>query len=329
MMKTVMVTGGFGFMGSHYTEHLIQQEGIKVIVIDKLTYAADKRRLSGLEEDYDYDYAGIENLSGYEMDVYKPDLVINFAAETHVDRSIEDSHHFVISNVLGVQNLIRLCAERKIPLLQISTDEVYGELSSSMDAFLEDDRVKPRNPYSATKAAGEHLIRAAGNTNDLQYVILRSCNVFGDKQHPEKFIPKSIRLMEERQPIQIHKTLPFRQWFYVKDFAKTVDVVREKLLSESKEEVLGHVFNIGSPDFYSVAEVAKQLQRKFYKSFKEETNPPDLQYIPDRKGNDFAYRVDYDKFERFFGRINHTPFDLALSVTIFDEVDWIENTRVR
>lgn len=281
----------------------------KVYGLDYLSSVAARADLA--KDLYDETFFGVEYDIADElalMTVFTErtvDVVVNFAAETHVDRSIEDARPFVHSNVKGVTVLSQLCSQYKIKLLQISTDEVFGHLDETelKHSFKEDDVLSPRNPYSATKAAAEMMIKSFGMTNGLDYMIVRSCNTYGEGQYWEKFIPKSVSNLFMYRSIPLHRSNPYRQWLYVEDFADAVVRMLEKW--RSKE-----VYHVGSPHFYRVKEVARFLLKITNKTEEH------LVWVNDRAGLDFAYKLDYSKFEKDYGKMKVTDFGEGLKRTV-------------
>jgi len=248
----IVVTGGRGFIGSHFVE-LALDRGHRIVDIDKLTYCSNKRLPFDSNPGYEHVNADICDV------VHIPfcDAVVNFAAETHVDNSIVSSVEFVRSNVLGVRNLLDLIRGRvyERPLfLQVSTDEVYGDAVST---FTETDSLRPSNPYAATKAAAEHLVTAYARTYGVSYLITRSSNNYGPRQYEEKLIPKIISCLRESRKIPLHGTgLYVRDWIYVKD---NVRVIMELLERAVAGEISNDVFNVAGQLSLTNREVVKQV----------------------------------------------------------------------
>jgi len=280
-MYDFIVTGGCGFIGSHFIE-LLLSKGFTVLNIDKMTYVSWQD--IGFEKHPNYrfwkqDICDISNLP-------KCDYLINFAAESYVDNSIENSEIFFNSNVRGVHNLlehIRVKAKFDRPVfVQISTDEVYGD--SLNGKFCEEDVLKPSNPYSATKAAAEQFLFAYNRTYGIEYLITRSSNNYGIRQYPEKLIPKTIMSALSGRSMTVHGDGSYiRSWIHVKD---NCNVILQ--LIENKR--LNSVYNICSETEYSNIEVVKMIYELMDKK-------PDLNFVENRWGQDLRYSISTDKMK--------------------------------
>ena len=229
IMKSILITGCAGFIGSHAVDLFLQKK-YNIIGVDCMTYAA---RMSNLDRSIKN-----ENFKFYEKDICNTDFItslcsdnliewiINFAAETHVDNSIKSSDRFIHSNISGVKSLLETCRKTSAKIFQISTDEVYGSIASG--SFKETSRLNPKNPYAATKAAAEHLVTSYSNTHDIDYKMVRMSNNFGPRQHSEKFIPTIINSISSGKKIPIYGDgKNVRDWFYVRDCVKMVARVLE------------------------------------------------------------------------------------------------------
>jgi len=277
----ILVTGGLGFIGSHFVEMALEK-GYEVINVDKMTYAIRE----------DTDFAKYHNYSFIKKDIcdlkYLPanlDFIINFAAESHVDNSIKENHLFLKSNVEGVCNLLQLVRrleETARPIfIQISTDEVYGDIKES--SFKETDRLKPSNPYSATKAAADQLVMGWGRTYGIKYRICRSCNNYGYGQRAEKLIPKTMKLALKNIKAEVHGDgSSKREWIYTGDNCTAIFAIMEN----GKD---GEIYNISSGVELTNLEVVKKVLKVMGK--------PDNFYnlVPDRPGQDVRYSVDTQK----------------------------------
>lgn len=283
MEKRILITGGLGFIGSHFVD-LMLQNGYYVINLDKRTYAA---RL-----DLDFDKRGNYEFIEGDICTFKhlpPNInwVVNFAAESHVDNSILANHVFFESNVRGVYNLLELIrakdsADRPI-FMQISTDEVYGDiLGGSKD---ENDKPKPSNPYSASKSAAEQLVFGWGRTYGIKYLICRSSNNYGEGQYPEKLIPKTIEFAMHGKKMTVHGDGSYsREWTYVRDNCEGILLVLEK-------GKLGEIYNISSGEIFSNLEIVKRVLCALGK-------PKDMfKFIENRVGQDIRYSVKFDKIK--------------------------------
>jgi dTDP-glucose 4,6-dehydratase len=272
----IVVTGGLGFIGSAFTR-LAVNEGAHVVVIDNMTYAADKSRLNGYT--YDFVYKNIcEDISWACKDAH---YIVNFAAESHVDKSIDDGLPFVKSNIQGTYNLIEIA--RKLPTLkrfvQISTDEVYGDIAYQQPSS-ESDTLHPSSYYSATKAAAEMLVMAAGRTYNLPHTITRTCNNFGIEQHNEKFLPTIFNSIKNDEPIPIYGDgEQIREWMWVED---NVKIIWDLMLEESLLNT-GPI-NIGSGDRWTNKEVVQKIGELLGKKVK-------YKFVEDRLGHDKKYAI--------------------------------------
>jgi len=280
----ILVTGGAGFIGSNFVHYLLKETDHDVVTLDALTYAGSRENLDGALEDPGHEFVegDIRDRELVEELVADADAVVNFAAESHVDRSIEGAESFVSTNLQGTQVLLDAVLAADVDrFLQISTDEVYGEVESGV--FTEDDRLAPRNPYAATKAGADLLVMSYHETHDLPVLVTRSSNNYGPRQHPEKLIPKFVT------NAAVGETLPLygdgtnvREWTYVEDNCRAVATVLE-------EGELGEVYNIGSGDELQNVEVTRKILDAVGAS--EDL----IEFIEDRPGHDQRYALDTTK----------------------------------
>ena len=280
-MKRILITGGCGFIGSYFTELQVKTD-MEVLVVDRLTYASD---IDYLPEGAKLIKKDINDLT-YE-DIGEINYCVNFAAESHVDNSIKDGSLFVKSNVNGTFHLLELCRKMKDfnKFVQISTDEVYGDVT---EPSIEDDVLKPSSYYSATKAAADQLVLAAGRTYKLPYVITRSCNNFGDRQHAEKFIPKLKHCSNSGAPFPLYGDgLNRREWISVEDNVRVID--RLMLGTEHYG-----IFNIGTGDIWCNLDIIRKID--------DITGSRLLvDYVSDRLGHDMMYSLDSKKLSSYIG----------------------------
>lgn len=273
-----LVTGGRGFIGSHFVERCLV-EGHKVIDIDSVTYAANEKLPWDNHKNYKHVNEDICDLKHLPS----ADILVNFAAESHVDNSIIQPNIFVKTNVLGTQNLLNLVRGKTYnrPLfVHISTDEVYGDIIKG--SFDENSKLSPSNPYSASKAAAEMLVVSYARTYQMEYQICRSSNNYGDRQYPEKLIPKIIECLEENKSIPIHGDGSYiRDWTYVKD---NVDGIYKVCFSEEKNEV----WNITSNNCLSNLQVVDFVSKWMNKT-------PKVDFIENRHGQDIRYSISSSK----------------------------------
>lgn len=278
-MKFV-VTGGRGFIGSHFVEKVLQ-ENHSVVDFDCMTYCSSKK----LSFDENTNYTLIQQNICDITHLPPCDVVVNFAAETHVDNSINDSIPFIKSNILGVHNLLQVIKGKhqyERPLfVHISTDEVYGDKLDGK--FIETDRLYPSNPYAASKAAAEMLVLSYHRTYGINYLMTRSSNNYGDRQYIEKLIPKSLRCIDENKKIPLHGDGSYvRDWIYVKD---NVDAIYHLIISEK----INDVYNIGANNYLKNLDVVNTLLKLKNKDSSL------IQYVENRWGQDLKYSINTDK----------------------------------
>jgi len=301
--KIVYVTGCLGFMGSHVTETCLAH-GWYVIGVDNCTYAANQGWIDSWGVRYPDQFNFIKSDINDLDRLYDCDYIINMAAETHVDNSIEDSDRFVHSNINGVHNLLKLINKKKSLkpiLLHFSTDEVYGDIE--LGSHVETDLLKPSNPYSATKAAADHLVTSWGRTHGLPYVIVRPTNNYGIGQYVEKLIPKTVKYLSIGRRVDLHNNgTPVRTWLFAGDTAKAVIKIIES-------GVTNEIFNIsGNYETENITVVKKiiELMMPGQSQFVE-------QYLAHaiRAGQDVRYSIDDNKL-RNLGWQPQAVFDTEL-----------------
>jgi len=309
---TILVTGGAGFIGSNFLFYFLREHPEdRVICLDKLTYAGQESYLEPLRSNINFrlvkgdicDREAVEELFTQE----KPDLVVNFAAETHVDRSIEDPDVFLETNLMGTEVLMDACRTHgNIRFHQVSTDEVYGDLPLDRPdlKFTEESSLNPSSPYSASKASADLLVLAYHRTYDLSVTISRCSNNYGPYQYPEKLIPLTIRRALNDEPIPVYGTGEnIRDWLYVEDHCKAIDMILQK-------GKIGEIYNIGGQCERTNLEVVREILRELEK-------PEDLiTFVPDRKGHDLRYAMDISKIREELGWKPETDFIDGLKKTI-------------
>jgi dTDP-glucose 4,6-dehydratase len=304
-MDRILVTGGAGFIGSNFVRHLLDTTACKVINLDKLTYAGNLNNIKDLrrEKRHEFIRGDIRNHKLVGSLVKKADAVVNFAAESHVDRSIQTPSVFVETNVLGVQVLLEVCRKFGVRFQQISTDEVYG--SRVEGSFVETDTLNPSSPYSASKAAADLLVNAYHVTYGLEVTVTRSTNNYGPNQHPEKFIPRLVTNALRGKPLPIYGSgQNIRDWIFVDDNCGAILTVLEK--GEK-----GQIYNIGGGNERKNLEIAKEILRCL--SLPEAM----LEFVPDRPGHDLRYSIQCSKVQRL-GWKPQVGFEEGLQKT----VDW-------
>ncbi len=313
----ILVTGGAGFIGSDLVRRL-GREGFKVSVVDKLTYAGDPRRIEEVKDKINFYRQNITDLEGLEA-VFareKPEVVVHYAAETHVDRSILDPDIFVKTNVIGTLNLLKLSLKYRIKkFVHISTDEVYGELPlDSNSKFTEESPLLPNSPYSASKASAEMLVRSFMETYDLPGVVVRASNAYGPWQYPEKLIPLSIARLLSNEKIPVYGTgQNVRTWLFVEDFTEAI----LKIMEKGKD---GEIYNVGSAEEKRNIEVIRKLLELLDKS------EDFIEFVPDRPGHDLRYAVDTTKIEKELGWRARVDFEEGMRRTVewyLENRDWL------
>jgi dTDP-glucose 4,6-dehydratase len=309
-----LVTGGLGFIGSNFIRQTLSKHpNYEINNIDNIGIGANPENLKDLENKKRYLFikGDISNFNLIYNALKEVEAVINFAAETHVDRSIADPNPFIQSNIIGTFTLLE--AERKLSKqirhIQISTDETYGDITQG--SFREEDRLKPSNPYSASKAAADMLCQAYHRTYGLDIIITRCTNNFGPYQFPEKLIPKTIIRAQKNFPISIYGTGEnIRDWIYVLDHCEAVDLVLRKGKS-------GETYNISSCNELSTLMIVKKILKLMNK-------PEELiTHVQDRPGHDIRYSLDSSKIRSELGWNLRHNFELALEKT----VEWYLNNE--
>jgi len=326
----ILVTGGAGFIGSAVVRQAIAA-GYDVVNVDKLTYAANIRNLDTVMDSPAYRFEQADICDGAEImrifERHKPDGVINLAAESHVDRSIDGPGDFISTNIVGTYTLLEVAREFRAHLpkkrsklfrfLHVSTDEVYGALGPSDPAFEETTPYDPSSPYSASKAASDHLVRAWSRTYGLPIIITNCSNNYGPYQFPEKLIPVIIFNALNRKPIPVYGEGQYiRDWLYVDDHAKALCLV----LTSGKS---GQTYNIGGSSERSNLDIVQMLCRLINKKRDDGFDYESLiQFVEDRPGHDLRYAVNTTKIERELSWQSETSLEKGLELTL----DWyLEN----
>ena len=319
-MKRFIVTGGYGFIGSNLI-HILLKKKFKVLNIDNLSYAAQKYNLKDIKnKNYTFKKIDINNKKEIlrTIKVFKPNGIFNLAADTHVDRSIDNSFSFIKNNILGVYNLLEAIRNyrKKLRLVHISTDEVYGDIlgtkrSSEKFAYV------PSSPYSASKASSDHLVSSYVRTYELDAVISNCSNNYGPRQFPEKLIPKMIYNILYNKPLPIYaKGQNSREWIYVDDHCEALI----KLFFKGKK---GEKYNIGSGINCNNITIVKKLVETFKKKKINIGNKVKIKYVKDRPGHDFRYALNSNKIKK---TLNWKP-KISLSLGIIKTVEWYLNNK--
>ena len=317
-MRNVLVTGGAGFIGSAFVRQGVKR-GYEIVVVDKLTYAGDLKRIKEVEKEITFYRVDIVNKEFVEhiFAKEKPEAVIHWAAESHVDRSISDASPFIETNMKGTQVLLEVSNHYGIEkFVNISTDEVYGDLKSisgGEDKFHETTPLNPSSPYSASKASADMLGRAYFRTYGVPVITVRPSNTYGPFQYPEKLIPVIISRVADNKPAPLYaKGENIREWLYVEDCATGIYAVLEK-------GRVGEVYNLGSGQERRNIDVAKKILSFLGKS--EHL----IEFIQDRPGHDFRYSLNSDKIKNDLGFKAQTEFEIGLEKTIqwYVENEWL------
>ena len=332
----IFVTGGLGFIGSNYILKKIGNHSVEILNYDKITYAANIQNLSSLESNPRYHFikGDICNMSAISKSIndFQPDIIVNFAAESHVDRSIDSPMEFIQTNVVGTTNLLeaalsyynKLENKDSFIFLHISTDEVFGELDNS-GYFTELSSYDPSSPYSASKASSDHFVRAWNKTYNLPVMISNCSNNFGPYQFPEKLIPLMIINCINRQKLPVYGNGEnIRDWIYVEDHCDAIESILKK-------GVVGETYLIGSNNEVKNIDIVHMICDYFNKSH---INQDDFDYlslinfVDDRPGHDFRYAIDNSKITNKLGWKAQYSFYEALQYTIawyIDNEKWYKN----
>lgn len=329
-MKTILVTGGAGFIGSNFVHIALQNKNISIINLDKLTYAGNLDSLQDIEKDrYTFIKGDICNQSLVE-DVfvkYQPTAIVHFAAESHVDRSIDGPAAFIETNINGTFTLLEVSrkywrsldnqAKSEFRFLHVSTDEVYGALGET-GYFTEDTPYAPNSPYSASKASSDHLVRAYYHTYGLPVLMTNCSNNYGPYQFPEKLIPLMIMNALEGKVLPIYGTgQNVRDWLYVEDHCRAIFRVLNKGTTGKKYNIGGHNEKTNISIVHTLCDILdKKHPREDGKSYREQ-----ITFVKDRPGHDMRYAIDASKIQRELGWVPIETFETGIEKT----VEWYLN----
>lgn len=335
-MKTYLVTGGAGFIGSNFVHYMLKKyENIKIINVDSLTYAGNLENLKSIEnnKNYYFVHADICNKEAITkiFEENNVDYVVNFAAESHVDRSIKMPEIFVNTNVKGTVNLLNIAKDfwtvgddkykKGCKFLQVSTDEVYGSLGKD-GYFMETTPLNPHSPYSASKASADMLVKAYFDTFKFPINITRCSNNYGPYQFPEKLIPLIINNALNHKDLPVYGDgLNIRDWLFVEDHCKAIDMV-------INDGVLGEVYNVGGHNERTNITIVKTIIEYINKNVDSSVNESLIKYVEDRKGHDRRYGIDPEKIKNDLGWYPETPFEVGIKKTIkwyLDNKEWMKN----
>ncbi|MCI9641218.1 MAG: dTDP-glucose 4,6-dehydratase [Eubacterium sp.] len=321
----LLVTGGAGFIGSNFILYQLKKHPEdRIICLDKLTYAGNLETLKDVKDNHKFRFIKADicdkEAVAKAFSEENPDIVINFAAESHVDRSINDTGIFMQTNIIGTQILLDACRKHGIRFHQISTDEVYGDLPiEETDLFFsENTNLSPSSPYSASKASADLITLSYYKTYRLPVTITRCSNNYGSYQYPEKLIPLTILSALENKPVPVYGNgRNVRDWIYVEDHCKAVDLV-------IRNGEAGEIYNIGGSSEKSNIEVVSKILEIMDK-------PKSLiTYVPDRPGHDRRYAVDYSKIEKELLWQPETDFEYGLEKTVewyIQNEDWLKSVK--
>ena len=303
MNKKILVTGGAGFIGSEFVRQCVKK-GYKIIVVDKLTYAGDLKRLKEARGKYKFYKADICNKKKIEeiFEKEKPRIVTNFAAQTHVDRSIVDATPFIETNIMGTQVLLDASKKYKVErFIHISTDEVYGEIKKGK--FSEESPLRPNSPYAASKASAGLLIKSYIRTYNFPAIIVRPCNNYGPWQYPEKLIPLTVLKALRNEKIPVYGDgKNIREWLYVYDCCRAIFLVLRK-------GKIGEIYNIGSEQERRNIGVVRRILRILGKRRNL------IEFVKDRPGHDYRYSLDSSKMKSLGWNLG-TDIDKYLEKTV-------------
>ncbi|GLC29735.1 dTDP-glucose 4,6-dehydratase [Clostridium omnivorum] len=334
-MKTYLVTGGAGFIGSNFIHYMLKKyNDIKIINLDKLTYAGNLENLKDVEKDSRYSFVQGDICDKQIVEQIftnnNVDYVVNFAAESHVDRSIKEPEVFAMTNVLGTVNLLNVAKnfwqEREgfkegKKFLHVSTDEVYGSLGET-GYFMETTPIDPHSPYSSSKAGSDLMVKAYADTYKMPVNITRCSNNYGPFQFPEKLIPLLINNCLNKKALPVYGDgMNIRDWLYVEDHCKAIDMV----INNGR---LGEVYNVGGHNERTNIHIVKTVIAYINENVDSEVTENLIKYVEDRKGHDRRYGIDPTKIKEELGWEPETPYEEGIKKTIkwyLDNQDWMKN----
>ncbi len=332
-MKKILITGGAGFIGSHLVRLFVNKyPGTLIVNLDKLTYAGNLANLTDIDKMPNYEFVKgdivDEDFIMATFDAYRFDGVIHLAAESHVDRSITNPKEFIMTNIVGTVNLLnaaKFCWKDNFDgkrFYHVSTDEVYGSLGDE-GKFLETTPYDPRSPYSASKASSDHLVRAYNHTYGLPVVISNCSNNYGPNQFPEKLIPLIINNIRHNRPLPVYgQGTNVRDWLYVEDHAKAIDLIYEKGIN-------GETYNIGGNNERQNIDIVKTLCRIMDRMLGRAGGESEklITYVKDRAGHDLRYAIDATKLHNSLGWKPEVQFNEGFENTVawyLENQQWLD-----
>lgn len=311
-MDTIIITGGLGFIGSNFIK-LLNKKNYHVINVDKISYSSNLRNIPKNIKNYKFYKEDINNRSSIKniINKYNPKIIFNLAAETHVDRSIDNPKNFIDSNILGIYNLLEVIRnlKKKVKFVQVSTDEVYGDINNKRNSK-EIDAYNPSSPYAASKAGGDLLIKSYIRTYKISSIITNCCNNYGPNQYPEKLIPTIIYNLIRKEKIPIYGSgKNIREWIYVEDHCKALIKIGQKGL-------IGENYNIGSGKIFNNIEIAKIIIKIFSEIKNKYQYKEKIKFVKDRPGHDVKYSLNSDKIKEELNWKCETNFNVGIKKTI-------------
>ncbi len=333
-MKKILVTGGCGFIGSNFIRNQLLKTNNIILNIDKLTYSSNKDNIKTIDNLSNYSFLEADiadvNLIRSTFRKFAPSCIINFAAETHVDRSIDSPDSFIDTNIIGTLNLLKASLEyfmtnKKFKFVHVSTDEVYGSLDLNSKSFVEASPYRPNSPYSASKASSDHLVRAWHKTYGLPTIISNCSNNYGPYQFPEKLIPLVIANCLNEKSIPVYGDgSNLRDWIYVDDHCNALDLIIEKGLAGEKY-LIGGDNEIKNIDIINkICSILNSLKPRKNNNNYEEL----ITFVKDRPGHDFRYAVNSTKIQKNLGWKPLQTFESGLELTIkwyLGNTNWLNN----
>ena len=316
-MKTIIVTGGLGFIGSNLI-NILSKKKYFIINIDKVTYASNSENIKKNIKNYKFYKQDINNQNFIKkiLNTYSPSLIFNVAAETHVDRSIDGPKQFIDSNIYGVFNLLEAVRKfkKKIRLIHVSTDEVYGDIVKNKSS-IESDPYNPSSPYSASKASSDLLIKSYIRTYKVPAIITNCCNNYGPNQYPEKLVPTIIYKIINKKPIPIYGNgKNIREWIHVEDHCNALIKISEKGL-------LGENYNIGSGVELNNIDIVKKIVSSFKEINIDLANKAKFVFVKDRPGHDLRYSLNSSKIKKHLKWRCKYNFNEGINKTIIWYID--------